>query len=179
MSSSMPPAYQQPNQPEPSKTGGEPPLWAPWYGIGFVDAVKRPFKKYVDFTGRASHGEYWWFFLAYGVVVTVLTIIYYAVLAGSIASQVSSRTNADGTISSTGPDFTFPIGAVIPIILVSLIGLACLLPLLGLTWRRLHDAGYAGPFFFLGYIPIAGPIILIVLLATGSRPEGQRFDQPR
>ena len=46
-------------QPTP-QTGAEPPLEWPWYGIGFVAAVKRFFKKYATFNGRASRGEYWW-----------------------------------------------------------------------------------------------------------------------
>ena len=32
--------------------------------MSFVDAVKTCFTKYVDFTGRASRPEYWWFFLS-------------------------------------------------------------------------------------------------------------------
>ena len=35
-----------------------PPLDWPWYGIGFGAAVKRFFKKYATFSGRASRGEY-------------------------------------------------------------------------------------------------------------------------
>src|SRR5688500_2034746 len=44
-------------QPSPSGTAqlsSPPPLDLPHYGIGFVDAVKRGFKKYATFTGRAS-----------------------------------------------------------------------------------------------------------------------------
>ena len=31
--------------------------------MGFFDAVKTCFLKYVTFSGRASRSEYWWFFL--------------------------------------------------------------------------------------------------------------------
>jgi len=47
-------------QPNPSGTAqlsSPPPLDLPHYGIGFVDAVKRGFKKYATFTGRASRSE--------------------------------------------------------------------------------------------------------------------------
>ena len=40
--------------------GGEPPLWAPYYGAPFPAAVKRFFAKYATFSGRASRSEYWW-----------------------------------------------------------------------------------------------------------------------
>ena len=44
------------NQPRPSGATrpARPSLDLPYYGIGFVDAVKRGFKKYATFTGRAS-----------------------------------------------------------------------------------------------------------------------------
>ncbi|MFJ4254344.1 DUF805 domain-containing protein [Microbacterium sp. NPDC090003] len=47
---------------------------------------------------------------------------------------------------------------------------------LAATWRRLHDANLAGPFFFLAFIPVVGSWILLVLLLQGSKPEGARFD---
>jgi hypothetical protein len=52
-------------QPDPTGTGQAPPppLDLPHYGIGFVDAVKRGFKKYATFKGRASRSEYWWWTL--------------------------------------------------------------------------------------------------------------------
>ena len=53
-------------QPQPSgavSSAPPPPLELPHYGIGFVDAVKRAFKKYATFTGRASRSEYWWWVL--------------------------------------------------------------------------------------------------------------------
>ncbi|MET0208624.1 MAG: DUF805 domain-containing protein [Burkholderiaceae bacterium] len=38
-------------------------------------AVQTCFRKYVDFSGRASRPEYWWFFLAYFVVAFVGQLI--------------------------------------------------------------------------------------------------------
>ncbi len=38
-------------------------------------AVKTCFSKYVDFTGRASRSEYWWFVLTYVVLVTLSSYI--------------------------------------------------------------------------------------------------------
>jgi uncharacterized membrane protein YhaH (DUF805 family) len=40
---------------------------------GFVDAIKICFSKYVDFNGRASRPEYWWFFL-FSFIVSILTM---------------------------------------------------------------------------------------------------------
>jgi uncharacterized membrane protein YhaH (DUF805 family) len=43
--------------------------------MGFGDAVKTCFTKYVEFSGRASRPEYWWFFLSYVIVYVAALII--------------------------------------------------------------------------------------------------------
>ena len=64
-----------------------PSLDLPYYGIGFVDAVKRGFKKYATFTGRASRSEYWWWAL--------FTFTGYLVL-GLLAFALGTATSRDG-----------------------------------------------------------------------------------
>jgi uncharacterized membrane protein YhaH (DUF805 family) len=159
-----PPAY----QPPPEKPAGEPPIWAPWYGIGFVPAIKRFFQKYADFSGRASRSEFWWLILAYGIVYIALSII-------SGLTTVGTVMDAQNGVAATGPSAGYIVVLVIEII----IGLAIIVPLLALYWRRLHDTNLAGPFFFLGFIPIVGSIIVLVLVIRASDPQGQRFDRPR
>ncbi|AMM21929.1 hypothetical protein AX769_19505 [Frondihabitans sp. PAMC 28766] len=154
MSYSPPPAYQS-SQPEYGN-GGEPPLWAPWYGISLPNAVRRALKKYATFSGRASRSEFWWWALGVYVVDIVLGIIRNAVGG-------SNGMNAGGTI----------IG-----IITLLFSLAVIVPYLAVFWRRLHDTNKSGGWFFLGFIPIIGTIIVIVFLALASKPEGQRFDRP-
>lgn len=41
----------------------------------FVEAVRTCFRKYVDFTGRASRPEYWWFVLSYVLAYVAALII--------------------------------------------------------------------------------------------------------
>jgi uncharacterized membrane protein YhaH (DUF805 family) len=43
--------------------------------MGFGDAVRTCFAKYVDFKGRASRPEYWWFFLSYVIVYFAALVI--------------------------------------------------------------------------------------------------------
>jgi uncharacterized membrane protein YhaH (DUF805 family) len=45
---------------------------------------------------------------------------------------------------------------------------AVLLPSVAVSVRRLRDAGFAWPMIFLGLIPLAGVVILIVLYAQRS-----------
>ncbi len=67
---------QQPQQTEQyAAQTGEPPLWAPYYGAPIGAAVKRFFKKYTAFSGRASRSEYWWWTLVNAVVLIVFQIL--------------------------------------------------------------------------------------------------------
>ena len=150
----------------PAAPAGETPLWAPLYGASFGQAVKRFFTKYADFTGRASRSEYWWWILFSIIVAIVLEVL--ALGLGFAGATV----NDDGT-STPGPLFW------IPGLLIAVWSLGTIVPHLALIWRRLHDVDLAGPFFFLGFIPIVGGIIVLVLTILPSKPEGARFDRPR
>ncbi|PYY37374.1 DUF805 domain-containing protein [Curtobacterium sp. MCBD17_030] len=144
-------------------------MWAPWYGISFPNAVKRFFKKYVRFDGRASRSEFWWWSLASFIVVAVL----YALLG--IGGAMSDLRTDPTTGTTTG---SFSALYWIATVLLVVFGLAVVIPNLAITWRRLHDANLAGPFYFLGFIPIVGGIIVLVLTVLPSKREGQRFDRP-
>lgn len=150
----------------PPVSAGETPLWAPPYGASFGQSIQRYFKKYADFTGRASLSEYWWWFLAYFIVIAVLEVLVVAL------SAAGANVNSDG-VATPGPLVW------LPILLLIVWSLGTIVLQLALTWRRLHDANLAGPFFFLGFVPFVGSIVVLVLTLLPSKPEGARFDRPR
>ncbi|WP_295121724.1 DUF805 domain-containing protein [uncultured Leifsonia sp.] len=141
------------------QTPAAAPLDQPLYGASFGEAIRRFFKKYADFTGRASRSEFWWWYL-------------FAIIIGAVYGILLSSL---GTLGNGGSG----LGAFgwVLVVLYSLWGLAILVPSLALIWRRLHDANLAGPFFFLGFIPLVGWIILLVFYLLPSKPEGARFDR--
>ena len=151
-------------QPAPPAQGGtgETPLWAPLYGASLPQAFQRFFKKYADFSGRASRSEYWWWYLVSFLVTIALELL--ALALGGRGTFV----NADGA-STPGPLFW------LPSLLILVWTFGTLVPYLSLTWRRLHDANLPGPLFFLGFIPF----VLLILTLLPSKPEGARFDRPR
>jgi uncharacterized membrane protein YhaH (DUF805 family) len=53
--------------------------------------------------------------------------------------------------------------------------LGTFIPSLAVLWRRLHDIGKSGGFFFIALIPIVGAILLIVWLATDSQPAKNQY----
>jgi uncharacterized membrane protein YhaH (DUF805 family) len=150
-------------QPQPSGAArpAPPSLDLPYYGIGFVDAVKRGFKKYATFTGRASRSEYWWWAL--------FTFLGYLVL-GLLAFAVGTATSRDG--GRTPGALAIPL-----IILFAVFLLGILIPTLALTVRRLHDAGYSGLLALLFLLPYLGGLIIMIFALLPSSPAGAKYDR--
>ena len=117
--------------------------------MSLVDAFRTGMSKYVTFSGRARRSELWLFTLSY-VVVYLLAAAVFGGLAGA----------------------THKVAFVIPIVLVPL---AYALPMLAAAIRRLHDTGRSGAYYFMGFIPVAGPIILLVALCQDSAPGDNAY----
>jgi len=165
------PQYQMPHLPQPQPpvdSATDPGLNQPWYGIGFIPALVRPFKKYADFSGRASRGEYWWFYLGVAIVSFVLTML--LMTAGIKWQEISSGSYSGSGLNGFG---------VFLMILLMIFGLGLFLPMLALTVRRLHDTNKAGAYYCMSFIPYAGPIILIVYMATQTYPYTTEWDNPK
>lgn len=102
------------------------------------------FKNYVNFEGRATRPEYWWFTLAYAIVNIILSLI----------PRV-------GTILS------------------GILGLAVLIPSIGVAVRRLHDINKSGWWLLIALVPIVGYIIVILWLVKPSdNGENQYGERP-
>lgn len=99
-------------------------------------AIKCVTENYANFNGRARRAEYWSFVLCTTVISAVLSLLY---------------RGTESVIFST---------------LSGLFSLAVLVPGLAVAWRRLHDIGKSGAWYFLGLVPVVGWIILIVWYCT-------------
>jgi uncharacterized membrane protein YhaH (DUF805 family) len=150
----------------PRLADGSVPLWAPLYGAGPVDSVKRFFRKYADFSGRASRSEYWWVVLATVVVWLGLGLLSF--LAGLPGMEV----HADGS-SDPGPGF-YPFALVFAALFFGTI-----VPYLSIGVRRLHDVDLSGWLLLINLFPYLGGMALTVLAILGPKPGGARFDRPR
>jgi uncharacterized membrane protein YhaH (DUF805 family) len=148
-----------------STTSTSAPLSLPLYGASFGQAVSRYFKKYATFSGRASRSEFWWVFLFNAIIGIVIWIL--MLTLGLAGARVDEATG----MAVPGP------GYFVIVAIAGLWGLATIVPHLAVSWRRLHDTDKSGGFYFLGLIPFVGSIIVIVLLALESNPNGARFDQ--
>lgn len=129
--------------------------------VNMVGAVKNFFRKYFQFSGRASRSEYWWVQLAIAILTIVLFAIYvlFYALIGS-----------NGEPPSWALSLFFLYICVVPLIAVAL-----MIPNISLTVRRLHDANYSGWLYLICLIPF-GSFALLVLCAMESNPAGAAYD---
>jgi uncharacterized membrane protein YhaH (DUF805 family) len=114
----------------------------------FRIAVGSFFSKYATFSGRSRRSEFWWVQL-----FLVLTAIFTSILDAALFGVELGEFGLFGIVSTLG----------------------FLVPSLAVTWRRLHDIGKSGAFFFLALIPLVGIVILIVWLVRDSESEDNAF----
>lgn len=169
----------------PTGTTNPDDMSLPYYGAPFMVAVKRFFKGYVKFNGRASRSEYWWAYLFVMIVTLIASIPFYIgyfMVIGSTLRSASSYSSdySSGygtTMTSSGPSGGSVAILVIGSILLFVVALALILPQFAVGWRRMHDANMSGAMYLLNLIPFVGPIIGIVLAVKEPDPAGQRFDE--
>ena len=115
-----------------------------------INAYKNFFKGYVDFTGRSTRSEYWWIWLGNMILLVPFYSVYFKALANP---RNEAALMALGGIA----------------IIYMIFGLALFLPGLALTVRRLRDAGFHWALIFIIFIPMVGPLALLVLLAMPTK----------
>ena len=106
--------------------------------MDFQTSIKTCFKKYADFSGRASRSEFWWFELF--------------LLIGSIVTMIIDIMMLGYTFEDDGPiQIIFAVVTFLPVIAVGA--------------RRLHDINRSGWWQLIAFTGI-GIILLIIWWAT-------------
>ncbi|WP_320823674.1 DUF805 domain-containing protein [Reinekea sp.] len=109
------------------------------------------FRKYSVFKGRSRRKEYWFFFLFNILISIVLGII-------------------DGLTGTFSPESGLGLLGVIFM-------LAVLIPSLAVSIRRLHDTNRSGWWLLISLIPIIGTIVIIVFMASDSKPGDNKYGE--
>lgn len=114
-----------------------------------------PWKQYATFSGRSPRKEFWTFYL-----VNTLVFI---VLAGAMGTGMSS---GRGLMS------IHMISVGIP---AMIFGLAVFVPTLAVIVRRFHDIGRSGVWVWLGFVPVIGGIVVLILMLIDTQPEANQY----
>lgn len=136
--------------------------------MDFKQAVRSAFTNYATVTGRASRSEYWYFVLFAllgGFATGFLDSMFFG--AGEVTHAVVEAT--DHITRSVGGTHR-PIGP-----LNAMFSVLVLIPAVCLGVRRLHDTNRSGWWMLLVFVPLVGPIILLIWYCTPGMPRQNRF----
>ena len=103
-------------------------------------------KNYFNFSGRARRKEYWMFTLFNVLIILALFLL------SAYFEEYFSNDISEGILAVTG-----------------LYVLFIIIPHLAVACRRLHDTNRSGTYWLVRFIPIIGPIWLLVLLVEDSK----------
>ena len=122
--------------------------------MSFGQAVKSFWSQYATFKGRARRSEYW--FIQLFLVLTNLAVaaIDLALMDGDV----------DRFIANGG-------GGIVGLVWI----LATIVPALAVLVRRLHDTGKSGWWALIGFVPLAGGIVLLAFTVLDSDAGENRF----
>ena len=120
-----------------------------------IEAYKKFWKGYVDFTGRSTPSDYWFAFSAH-----VMIFFAYLLLDGVF----------ERILSTTGSRAVLTISLYLLLIFFAY-GIATVLPGLAITVRRLRDAGYHWAFIFFRFAVGIGGIVLLILFCQPTKVE--------
>jgi uncharacterized membrane protein YhaH (DUF805 family) len=106
-------------------------------------------RKYAVFAGRARRKEWWIFALVHLAIILSLR-------GADILMRAYDRSTRLGLMSG-------------------LYELAVLIPVIAVSVRRLHDTNRSGWWYFIIFIPLAGIIKLLMIMAEDSQPGANRY----
>lgn len=148
--------------------------------VDFGEAVKRGYRGWAKFSGRASLTEYWWWFLFAGLISAVAYFVAY--LAFFIAVFVTAGStdlqpiDGGGYATSTTHVNVAVVALFVVLGLLAFVAfvLAIVIPWLAVSVRRLHDSGRSGWWLLLLLVPI-GSLFVTVFLAFPSTPNTNQY----
>ena len=117
-----------------------------------IDAYKKFWKGYVDFTGRSTRPEYWWPILCHFLVMILI-------LCTALLIETVLNSETGGALSTTFAG------------LMVVYYIAILLPSLAIQVRRLRDGGYHWALLFLYLVPLFGRLILFIFYCQPTKYE--------
>jgi uncharacterized membrane protein YhaH (DUF805 family) len=114
--------------------------------MSFGQAIASAFRRYIDFSGRSSRSEYWYFYLLYLIGIICLGFLDSALFPGNKWQPLSLA-----------------------------FALVLMLPSLALGARRLHDINRTGWWLLLWILPFIGMIIIIIWACRKGDDGENRF----
>lgn len=116
--------------------------------MSFADAIVSGFKNFVNFKGKATRSEFWYW---------ILFVVLLGLVLGTLESVI-------WPVPPTPPELFDALEATLsqPTPLTNIANIVLFLPGLALTARRFHDAGFSAKWLLLHLVPLAYAIFAII-----------------
>ena len=124
--------------------------------MGFGEAIKSFWSNYATFKGRSRRSEYW--FIQLFLILTNLAV--------AAIDLVLMNGDVDRFIANGG-------GGIVGLIWI----LVTIVPALAVLVRRLHDTGKSGWWALIGFIPLAGAVVLLVFTVLDSDAGENKYGE--
>lgn len=111
-----------------------------------IEAYKKFFINYTNFSGRSTRSDYWYAYL------DNLLIVFGTAFICSILGIIE-----------------------VFLVFYTIYSLATFIPSIALFIRRMHDINMSGWWYFIGLVPLIGLIILLIFLCTDSVNENNKY----
>lgn len=123
--------------------------------MGPVDALLSFVRRGLEFSGRSNRAEYWWVFL-------FMAFAFVVVAALDLVQILDQRSMPTSPLQLGLAQLTF----------------VTFIPMLSLTFRRLHDTGLSSRWTLLVIIPFLGAALLIKVLAHPGERRANQWGEP-
>ena len=132
--------------------------------MSFLGAIRAGFKNYVNFKGRASRSEFWYWVL-FTVLLSMVVSTVESVIWPAPTASPDWMQNLELTLSQPTP-------------LSNVLSLALIIPNLSVAARRFHDGGYSAKWLLIQLVPIGYGIFATVGVVTvlSNAPSGQMLN---
>ena len=134
-----------------------------------INAYKKFFKNYAEFTGRSTRPDFWWVWLGNFILSIPFWIIYFYVLYFSTVMV---------SVSDSASEAAFMVLGLV-VIIYAVFYLAILVPTIALSVRRLRDAGFHWAFIFLRFAPMGGIALMILHAMPTKETKVVNYSEPQ
>lgn len=126
--------------------------------MGFLRAVVSAYANIVNFSGRATRAEYWYYYL----FVTLLSFSVVGVILFAMPPEA---------LVTLETEMTRPVYVLGSFVVFTLPGWSLLI-------RRLHDIDRSGFWWLIAFVPLVGALVLLVFCVLPGTHGQNRFGPP-
>jgi uncharacterized membrane protein YhaH (DUF805 family) len=149
--------------------------WAPaapaGASFGFGESVKRAFRKWSDFEGRATQSEFWWFYLFTTLVSFALYIPLWIALVALLSG--TAETDSRGRVTFTGTPSGAAVAVAVVVVLFLVASVVLFVVTLSLAVRRLHDTDRSGWWYLISLVPFGSLVLLYFFVLPPTQGPNQ------